>query len=64
MNVSSSVIPWLGLVPVSEGASQRGKQVRLVTGLAQPCCCLGDKGAPKEGKMSEEYLGGGKDALI
>lgn len=56
---SSSVIPWLGLLPVSEVASQSGKQVRLVTGLAHPCCCLGDKGAPKGEKMSEEYLGGG-----
>lgn len=43
----SSVTPWLGLLPVSEVASQSGKQVRLVTGLAHPCCCLGDKGAPK-----------------
>lgn len=43
----SSVTSWLGLLPVSEVVSQSGKQVRLVTGLAHPCCCLGDKGAPK-----------------
>lgn len=64
MHASGSVIPWLGLLPVSEVASQGGKQARLVSGLAHPRCCLGDKGAPKEGKMSEEYLVGGKGALI
>lgn len=64
MDVSSPVIPWPTLLPVSEVASQRGKQARLVSGLAGPCCCLGDKGAPKGEKISEEYLVGGRGALI
>lgn len=56
MDVSSSAVPCLGLLPVSEVASHRGKEVRLVTGLPHPCGCLGDKRSPKGKKMSGEYL--------
>lgn len=54
---------------VSDVASQRGEQVRLVTGLAHPYCCLGRQKGSKcvwggVGVVSEEYLGGGRGALI
>lgn len=51
---------------VFEVASQRGEQVRLVTGLAHPCCCLGRQKGSRcvWGVVSEEYLGEGRGALI